>query len=91
MPPRPIAPLPSNATAPGMLSLRVEPGDASVLIDGEAWRAPQSQTRLSVALAEGHHHLQIEKSGFDTFAVDIDVKAGETTTLAVSLTNRMQN
>ena len=74
-----------------MLSLRVEPGDASVLIDGEAWRAPQSQTRLSVALAEGHHHLQIEKSGFDTFAVDIDVKAGETTTLAVSLTNRMQN
>ena len=91
MPPRPIAPLPSNAPAPGMLSLRVEPGDASVLIDGEAWRAPQSQTRLSVALAEGHHHLQIEKSGFDTFAVDIDVKAGETTALAVSLTNRMQN
>ena len=72
----------------GTLSLSVQPGDANVLIDGEAWRGPQSQSRFSVQLAEGHHHLQIDKPGFETFSVDVDVKAGETTSLNVALPGR---
>ena len=70
----------------GTLSLGVQPGDANVLVDGESFlsgRGPQSP--FSVQLGEGHHHLQVEKAGFDTFSVDIDVRAGETTSLNVSL------
>jgi hypothetical protein len=71
----------------GMLSLRVQPMDANILIDGESWRGPQSQERLTVQLSEGTHHVRIERVGFQTFAVDVDVRAGETTSLNVSLTN----
>ena len=49
--------------------------------------APQAQDRLSVELAEGRHQLRVEKAGLQTFAGDVDVKAGETTSLNVSLMN----
>ena len=86
MPPGPVGP-PSYDSRLGTLSLRVQPGEATVVIDGESWRGPQSQDRLSVELAEGRHQLRVEKPGFRTFAVDVDVKAGETTSLNVSLLN----
>jgi hypothetical protein len=69
----------------GTLALRVQPGDATVLIDGEPWRGPQTQDRIVIQLAEGPHRVRIEKSGFQTFAVDVDVRAGETTSFNVSL------
>ena len=69
----------------GTLALRVQPGDATVLVDGEPWRGPQTQDRIVIQLAEGTHRVRIEKSGFQTFAVDVDVRAGETTSFNVSL------
>ena len=86
LPPGPVGP-PIYDSRIGTLSLRVQPGDATIVIDGESWRGPQSQDRLSVELAEGRHQLRVEKPGFRTFAVDVDVKAGETTSLNVSLLN----
>jgi len=88
MPPRVPTPPPANAARLGTLSLSVEPNDASISIDGEAWRTAPTQNRFSAPLAEGHHHLQIEKPGFETFAVDIDVRAGETTGLNITLAGR---
>ena len=38
-----------------------------------------------IQLAEGAHRVRIEKPGFQTFAVDVDVRAGETTSFNVSL------
>jgi len=72
----------------GTLALRVQPGDATVLVDGEPWRGPQTQDRLVIQLAEGMHRVRIEKPGFQTFAVDVDVRAGETTSFNVSLLSR---
>ena len=69
----------------GSLALRVQPGDASVYIDGEPWRGPQGQDRLVIQLAEGSHRVRVEKPGFQPFEVQIDVRAGETTSLNVSL------
>lgn len=69
----------------GTLALRVQPGDANVSIDGEIWRGPQGRDRLVIQLGEGAHRVRVEKPGFQAFAVDIDVRAGETTSFNVSL------
>ena len=69
----------------GTLVLRVQPGDASVLVDDEPWRGSQSQDRLVIQLAEGAHRVRVEKAGFQTFAVEVDVRAGETASFNVSL------
>ena len=74
-----------DATRAGTLALRVQPRDATVLVDGEPWRGPQTQDRLVIQLAEGTHRVRIEKPGFQPFAVDVDVRAGETTSFNVSL------
>lgn len=82
------APAVANARAPGVvgtLALRVQPGDATVFVDGEPWRAPQTQDRLVIQLAPGLHRVRVEKPGFQTFAVDVDVRAGETASFNVSL------
>ena len=47
----------------GTLVLRVQPGDASVLVDDEPWRGSQSQDRLVIQLAEGAHRVRVEKDG----------------------------
>lgn len=72
----------------GTLVLRVQPADAMVLVDGEPWKGPASQDRLVVQLAEGVHRVRVEKAGFQTFSVDVDVRAGETTSFNVSLLSK---
>ena len=69
----------------GTLMLRVQPSDATVLVDGEPWKGPQTQERVVIQLAEGTHRVRVEKSGFQPFAVDVDVRARETTSFNVSL------
>ena len=56
-----------------------------MLVDGEPWRGPQTQDRLVIQLAAGAHRVRIEKPGFQAFTVDVDVRAGETTSFNVSL------
>lgn len=70
----------------GTLALRVQPADAAIVVDGEPWRGPQPQDRVVVQLPEGTHRVRVEKPGFQTFAVDVDVRAGETTSFNVTLT-----
>jgi hypothetical protein len=74
-----------EGSATGTLALRVQPGDATILVDGETWRGPQTQDRLVIQLGAGAHRVRIEKPGFQPFAVDVDVRAGETTSFNVSL------
>jgi PEGA domain-containing protein len=76
---------PQQTSRSGQLTLRVQPFDASVIVDGEVWRGPQSQDRLVIQLAEGTHQLRVEKAGFQTFAVEVEIKAGETSSFNVSL------
>src|SRR5207245_2997252 len=46
----------------GTLSIRVQPGGAEILIDGEAWRGPE-QERLPVQVSEGTHHVEDRRAG----------------------------
>lgn len=85
LPPGPMRPPVTPAGEYGVLTLRVQPADARILVNGEEWRSSQPQDRLSLQLGRGRHHLQIEKPGFQAFSGDIDIKAGETSTLNVSL------
>jgi PEGA domain len=77
-----------EASAYGTLSIRVQPGDATVTVDGERWAGPQGQDRLVVEVAEGTHRIQIQKDGFESFSTDVTIRRGETTPLNVSLRTR---
>jgi len=69
----------------GTLSIRVQPADAEVIIDGERWNAPANQNRISVELTEGRHHVEIRKAGFNQYREDVLIRPGATLPLNVSL------
>ena len=69
----------------GTLSIKVQPGDADVSIDGENWRGPGGQDRLTVEVAEGSHTVEIRKAGYRNYVTQVDVRRGQTTPLNVSL------
>ena len=69
----------------GQVAIRVQPGDAEVLIDGEPWRNPAGADRLVVHLSAGTHRVEIRKDGYDPFVTAVEIKRGETTVLNVSL------
>jgi hypothetical protein len=69
----------------GQLAVRVQPGDAEVTIDGDAWKGPQGAERLVVHLPAGTHRVEVRKEGFDPFVTAVEVKEGEVTALNVSL------
>jgi hypothetical protein len=76
---------PPEANEFGTLALRVQPDDAAVQIDGERWDGPLGGSRLQVQLAQGRHRLVVSKEGYRSYVADIEVRAGEVTTLNVSL------
>jgi hypothetical protein len=74
-----------SASAYGTVAIRVQPADAEISIDGEPWRGPGGQERLVIDVAEGSHTVEIRKPGFRTYATQVEVRRGETSTLNVSL------
>jgi hypothetical protein len=91
-PPLSGAPVPAlaapAATGFGTLALRVQPGDAEILIDGEQWNPSAPGERLIVQLTGGTHHVEIRKAGYTSFTTDITVQSGEATPLNVSLSSQ---
>jgi PEGA domain-containing protein len=85
-PPERGGPPPARSDAFGTLSIRVQPGDAEVLVDGEKWDSPQGEGRILVQLGEGTHQIEIRKQGFRTYSTTIRLRRGETLPLNVSLT-----
>jgi hypothetical protein len=91
-PPAPQAPPPPASApegAPGTLSLSVQPGDAEILVDGSPWRV-QSQDRQLIELPDGRHNIQVRKSGYVGYLTDVQIHAGQTTTLDVRLKTQPQ-
>jgi hypothetical protein len=76
---------PGARSGQGTLSMRVQPGDADVLIDGTPWRPPQGSDPLVVDLPEGHHTVQVRKAGYIAFLTDVQIRRGQSTPLDVSL------
>ena len=77
-------PLPGNSRF-GQVAIRVQPGDAEVVIDGEPWRNPAGADRLVVHLSPGTHRIEIRKEGYDAFVTAVEIRRGEVTPLNVSL------
>jgi len=69
----------------GTLSLRVQPRDAAILVDGEEWQVPESAGLLTLELGSGAHQVEVRKQGFTSYRSTVQVRAGETVALNVSL------
>ena len=85
--PEPGSEAPSGAQAEGFgtLTLRVQPADAVVTIDGERWDAPQGGSRLVVKLPAGPHRVEVTKDGYAPYSASVDLHANEERVLNVSL------
>jgi hypothetical protein len=77
-------PLPGNSRF-GQVAIRVQPGDAEVLINGEPWHNQDGAERLLVYLSPGTHRIEIRKEGYDAFVTAVEIRRGEVTPLNVSL------
>lgn len=69
----------------GTLTVRVQPADAVVTIDGERWDSPEGGSRLQVQLAAGRHRIDVRKDGFKPYSTSVEIRSGETETVNVSL------
>lgn len=84
-------PPPSQPRAPGAegefgtLAIRVQPADATVVIDGDRWDSPEGGSRLLVQLAAGQHRIDVSKEGYKPYSSTIEIHPGETQNINVSL------
>ena len=72
----------------GSVSLRVQPGAATILIDGERWEGATGDDRLVVQLSPGRHVIDVQKDGYRQYTTEITIKPGEAATLNISLTRQ---
>jgi hypothetical protein len=84
--PRQMPARPGRDSDFGSLLLRVRPSDASILVDGEPWTAPQGEDQFVIEMSEGPHRVEVRKNGFQTYSTTVRVRRGETVRLNVSLT-----
>jgi len=86
----PPGPGPVTRSEPGgsaSLSIRIQPANAEVLIDGERWESSGDE-RLVVQVAPGVHHVEARRDGYRTYVSDINVRPGETSNVNISLTRQ---
>ena len=86
----PPGPPPTERNEPrgsASLSIRVQPENAEVLIDGERWESSGDE-RLVVQVAPGVHHVEVRRDGYRTYVSDITVRPGETSNVNISLTRQ---
>jgi hypothetical protein len=84
--PRAAGPAPrAGENAFGSIAIKVQPADAEVLIDGERWEGPASDEALVVQIAPGRYRIEVRKDGYRSYTTTIDVRAGETEPINVSL------
>jgi PEGA domain len=87
-PPQGAYPPPGNGADSASLSIRVQPANAEVFIDGERWQGAASDERLIVQVAPGVHHVEARSEGYRTYQSDITVRPGETSTVNISLSRQ---
>jgi hypothetical protein len=87
-PPQGAYPPPGGRSQSTSLSIRVQPADAEVFIDGEPWQGAAGDERLIVQVAAGVHHVEARREGYRTYQSDITVRPGETSTVNISLSRQ---
>ena len=70
----------------GTLTLRVQPADAEVTIDGTPWHgAAEEDGVLSIQVPAGTHRVEIQREGYVSYVADVNVRASVATPLNVML------
>jgi hypothetical protein len=69
----------------GTISLRVLPGDAEIFVNGSRRSWQRQNNRYALDLQPGHHRLEVRRPGYAPYYRDVDVRAGATVTLDVTL------
>jgi hypothetical protein len=82
--PRRDAPEPPQSDQYGSVTVRVQPIDAEVLVDGESWRSPDAGS-ITLQLSEGVHKIEVRKAGYRTYTAEVRVRRGDSTSVNVSL------
>jgi hypothetical protein len=70
----------------GILTVRVEPTDAQIVIDGETWLATADLDALVMHVPAGRHVVEVRKDGYHPFRVEVELSEGAATALNVRLT-----
>lgn len=81
-------PVPASSPDAGTIAIRVQPAGSDILIDGEQWKGPDADEQLVVQVAPGAHRIDIRRDGYRGYAVDVDVRVGDTSPLNVSLSRQ---
>jgi hypothetical protein len=68
-----------------VLSVRVQPADAEIFIDGERWGQLGGIEELSIHLPAGSHGIEIRREGFPPFTTTVVIRQGVVTPLNVRL------
>ena len=69
----------------GTLVVRVQPADATILVDGERWTGHETVGELVLDLGAGPHSLEVSHDGHHPYAVEIRIAPGEARVVNVSL------
>lgn len=70
----------------GILTVRVDPTDAQIVIDGEPWLGTEDLNEVTLHVPAGRHTLEVRKDGYQTFRVEVELSEGAATSLNVRLT-----
>lgn len=82
-PQREVRPAPARF---GTLSLRVQPADAEIFVDGQRWSGSPDQDRIFIQLPEGRHRVEVRKPGFATYTEEVLIRRDRTLSVNVGLT-----
>ena len=83
---RTAPPLRAPVSGFGTLAIRVQPGDAVILVDGKEWLGPDTPLlRLELELGAGWHHIEVRREGYEGYATDVEVRPEERTAVNISL------
>ena len=75
----------ANPAGFGTLVVRVQPADATIVVDGERWMGHEAVGELMLDLGVGAHRLEVSRDGHHPYAVDVEIVPGEDTVINVSL------
>jgi hypothetical protein len=84
-PPGPPPGPPPGRQGTGTISIRVQPADAELLIDGQPSRSSPGLERTIIDVSAGRHNVQAHRDGYVGYLTDVDVRPGETTALDINL------
>lgn len=76
---------PDTPTRFAALSVRVTPGRSTLRVDDDQYQTAGRKEVLIVQVSEGHHVILVERKGYEPFRTEVDVDAGETLPLSITL------